>query len=105
MKIIEMKLAGHMKKGDVPRHFATIHRIPGQAMITVKLISCDGERTHQVRADDEGDVFSMAEILQECLDGCRGTNSMIHDYYRLLQHLPLQKNLWVSTGSGNAPRL
>lgn len=86
MKIIEMKLAGHMKKGDVPKHFATIHRIPGQAMITVKLISCDGERIHQVQADDEGDVFSMAEILQECLDGCHGTNSMIHDYYRLLQH-------------------
>lgn len=86
MKIIEMKLAGHMKKGDVPKHFASLHRIPGQEMITVKLISGDGERTHQVMADDETDVFSMAEILQECLDGCRGTNSMVHDYYRLLQY-------------------
>ena len=86
MMIIEMKLAGHMKKGDVPKHFAVISRVPGNETISVKLISCDGERTHQVMADDEADAFSMAEILQQCLDGCRGTNSMIHDYYRLLQH-------------------
>jgi len=27
----------------------------------------------------------MAECLQETLDGCVGTNSMIHDYYRELE--------------------
>ena len=86
MKMIEMKLAGHMNKGDVPKHFAVISRIPGNETISVKLISCDGEVEHKVMADDETDVFSMAECLQETLDGCRGTNSMIHDYYRLLQH-------------------
>ena len=86
MQMIEMKLAGHMKKGDVPKHFAVISRVPGNETISVKLISCDGEVEHKVMADDEGDVFSMAEILQESLDGCRGTNSMIYDYYRLLQH-------------------
>ncbi len=86
MQIIEMKLAGHMKKGDVPKHFSVISRAGGNETISVKLISCDGEVEHKVMADDEGDVFSMAECLQEVLDGCRGTNSMIHDYYRLLQH-------------------
>ena len=86
MQMIEMKLAGHMKKGDVPNHFAVISRVPGNETISVKLISCDGEVEHKVTADDEGDVFSMAEILQVCLDGHHGTNSEIYDYYRLLQH-------------------
>jgi hypothetical protein len=86
MKILEMKLAGTMKKGDVPSHFAVISRIPGNETIRVKLIRCDGEVEHKVMADDETDVFSMAEILQECLDGRRGTNSDIHSYYCLLQH-------------------
>jgi len=86
MKIIEMKLAGTMKKDDVPSHFAVISRIPGNETLCIKLISCDGEVEHKVMADDTDDVFSMAQILQECLDGCRGTNSDIHSYYRLLQH-------------------
>jgi hypothetical protein len=81
-----MKLAGHMNKGDVPAYFATIHRIPGNAYITVKLISADGEREHLIEADNPEDVFSMAECLQYHLDGCKGTRSMIHDYYRILEH-------------------
>ena len=41
-------------------------------------------REHHVQADCEEDIYSMAECLQHELDGCRGTNSMIHDYYREL---------------------
>lgn len=85
MNIIEMKLAGRMKKGQLPEYFATIHRVPGNDYITVKLISADGEREHLVEANSPEDVFSMAECLQYHLDGCKGTNSMIHDYYRILQ--------------------
>jgi hypothetical protein len=86
MHIIEMKLAGHMNKGDVPAYFATIHRVAGNAYITVKLISTDGEREHRVEADNSDDVYSMAECLQYHLDGCKGTNSMVHDYYRILEN-------------------
>jgi len=86
MNIIEMKLAGHMNKGDVPEYFATIHRVPGNDYITVKLISADGEREHLVEANNPDDVYSMAECLQYHLDGCKGTNSMIHDYYRILEN-------------------
>ena len=46
----------------------------------------DGRR-HRVLADCEEDLFSMAECLQHHLDGHRGTNSMIHDYYRELLKL------------------
>jgi len=89
MKIFEMKLTGQTNpKTGMPYATATISRSNGSAYITAVVHAdtpkCD--RQHQVQADDEGDVFSMAECLQEMLDGCRGTNSMIHDYYRLLQY-------------------
>ena len=40
---------------------------------------------HLVSRDDQDDQYSMAECLQNILDGSRGTNSMIHDYFRELQ--------------------
>ncbi len=88
--IIEMKLAGQMKKGDGPKSFATIQRVPGNGTITVKLIGTDGEREHsetkKVKANNSDDIFTMAECLQYHLDGCQGTNSMVHDYYRILEY-------------------
>ena len=91
MKIFELKLAGKTdKKTGMPCATATLSRYHNSDTITVTIHSgsplLPNDREHKVKADDETDVFSMAEILQECLDGCRGTNSMVHDYYRLLQH-------------------
>jgi hypothetical protein len=87
MKIYEIKLAGKMdKETGLPIAFATIHRVPDSDQITVTISRPDGSnREHLVEADSPEDLFSMAQCLQEQLDGCRGTNSMIHDYYRLLQ--------------------
>lgn len=85
MKIFEMKLAAVTTKGNVPKHFATLHRTPGNPYITVTIISAASQREHLVEADNPEDVFSMAECLQYHLDGHKGTNSMVHDYYRLLQ--------------------
>ena len=42
---------------------------------------------HIVGHTQEDNLLELARILQRELDGCRGTNSMIHDYYRLLQSL------------------
>jgi len=86
MHIIEMKLAGRLNKNNLPEYFATIHRVPGNDTITVRLISADGEREHLVEANNPDDVYSMAECLQYHLDGCKGTNSMVHDYYRILEN-------------------
>ena len=36
------------------------------------------------RTSDE-DLFKIAEAVQRRCDGCPGTNSMIHDYYREMQ--------------------
>jgi hypothetical protein len=88
MKIYEMKLAGTIdKKTGLPFAFATIHRVPGSDTMTVTINQPDGSnREHVVEIDNPEDVFSMAECLQYHLDGCKGTNSMIHDYYRILEN-------------------
>ena len=86
MRITEMKLAGRLNKNNLPRYFATIHRVPGNDYITVTIIGPDSEREHLVEADNPDDVYSMAECLQVHLDGCKGTNSMVHDYYRILEN-------------------
>lgn len=68
-------------------HYATITRPVGSDTILVVILTPDlpEGREHHVQADCEEDVWSMAECLQHQLDGVRGTNSMIHDYYRELQ--------------------
>lgn len=86
MHIFEMKLAGRITKGKIPRHFATIHRTSGNAYITVTLITAASQREHLVEADNPEDVFSVAQCLQYHLDGHKGTGSMVHDYYRILQN-------------------
>ena len=86
MNIIEMKLAGRLNKNNLPEYFATLHRVPGSEYITVTIIGPDSEREHIVEADSPEDVYPMAECLQFHLDGCKGTNSMVHDYYRILEN-------------------
>ena len=44
-----------------------------------------GSRTHHVQADDADDQWSMAECLQETLDGYKGTKGDINDYYSELR--------------------
>ena len=86
MRIVKIELAGRLNKNNLPEYFATIHRTPGNDYITVTIIGPDSEREHIVEADSPEDVFSMAECLQYHLDGCKGTHSMIHDYYRILEN-------------------
>ena len=86
MRITKIELAGRLNKNSLPEYFATLHRVPGNDTITVTIIGPDNEREHIVAADSPEDVFSMAECLQYHLDGCKGTNSMVHDYYRILEN-------------------
>ena len=48
MNIIEMKLAGRLNKNNLPRYFATIHRVPGNDYLTVTIIGPDSEKEHIV---------------------------------------------------------
>jgi hypothetical protein len=64
--------------------YATIERKRDSDYIHVALVTRgnpDGF-DHYVMADCDEDIWSMAECMQIALDGQRGTNSMIHDYYR-----------------------
>jgi len=70
-----------------PGNYATIIRRTGSDHIEVTILTPrlpDG-RVHHVQADCRDDLWSMAECLQYQLEGVRGTNSMIHDYFRELQ--------------------
>ena len=86
MRITSIELAGRIDKGKkLPRAFARISRKTASDQIEVTLLMPGSERTHHVQADCDEDIWSMAECLQHHLDGCRGTNSDINDYYRELQ--------------------
>jgi len=91
MRITSIELAGTSDttlrdgKAGLARAFAKISRKTGDEHITVELLMPSGERTHHVQADDADDLWSMAECLQETLDGYRGTNSDIDEYYRELR--------------------
>ena len=84
MRTTRIDLEGH------PGNYATITRKRGSGgsnliEVTILTPALPDGRTHHVQADCEEDIWSMAECLQEQLDGVRGTNSMIHDYLRELQ--------------------
>jgi len=86
MRITSIELAGEIEKNSkLPRALARITRKAGSDQIDVTILLPEGERTHHVQADSDEDIWSMAECLQYHLDGGKGTNSMIHDYYRELQ--------------------
>ena len=87
MRITSIELAGASTRDGqgMPRAFARIGRKIGEEFIEVTILTPGNERTHHVQADSEDDLWSMAECLQFTLDGVRGTNSDIHDYYRELQ--------------------
>ncbi len=72
-----------------PGNYATAVRKRDCDQIEVTILTPDkpNGREHHVQADCEEDIVSMAECLQQHLDGHRGTNSMIHDYYRELLKL------------------
>ncbi len=67
-------------------NYATAVRKRDSHHIEVTILTPDlpDGRDHTVEADCEEDIFSMAQCLQEHLDGRRGTNSMVHEYYRHL---------------------
>lgn len=73
----------------------TIRRTPGSSTIEVEISTTvpgrfgahRKSRTLTAHVRYENEQFAVATALQEALDGTRGTNSMIHDYYRQIQML------------------
>ncbi len=87
MKITSIELAGSIEAGKrLPRAFAKVSRANDCEHIEVTIIRPGSERKHVVRANCQEDIRSMAECLQNQLDGCDGTDSEIEEYVRVLQH-------------------
>lgn len=81
MKVTRIDLEGR------PGRYATISRKAGSDVIEVTILvpEIPNGRTHHVKADCREDVFSMAECLIVQLEKTKGTNSMVHDYFRELE--------------------
>ena len=93
MRITSIELAGTsrptLRDGTpgLPQAFARLSRKTGEEYIEVELVTPGHTRKHLVHAGDEDDLHSMAQILQQALDGHEGTNSMVHDYLRVIRYL------------------
>jgi len=93
MRITSIELAGESKTilrdgtPGLPQAFARLSRKTGEDYIEVELVTPAGTRKHLVHAADEDNQRSAAAMLQETLDDCKGTNSMVHDYLRVIQYL------------------
>ena len=90
MKLTRIDFEGTMKNYKV---YATAQRketpgdTPNQILVTTMTPEHAEGREHWVTADCQDDVFSMADCLQCFLDGYKGSNSEIHDYYNELLKL------------------
>ncbi len=74
----------------LPSATATLHRAPGAPAITLEMHTPEGTRRTTVGVDSDRDKaaqFAMATQLQEAMDGGRGTNSMIHEYFSEIRRL------------------
>ena len=87
MKIIRIDFEGK------PGNYATAQRRvnpndePNVVVVTILTPEKPNGREHFVTADCEDDIRSMADCLQEHLDGYKGTNSDVYDYYMELLRL------------------
>ncbi|HMN39480.1 MAG TPA: hypothetical protein PKE29_01450 [Phycisphaerales bacterium] len=55
--------------------------------IAVTLMTPTGHHHHKVQADDAGDIWSMAEILHEALEGAPGRRGQIQVYDAAIRQL------------------
>ena len=79
MRITQIQIAG---TNDAR---ATATRAPGSMYIEVQIAAPHGTRKHTVQADDRDDLWSMAECIQQALEGRRGCAGDITSYF-----LPLE---------------
>jgi hypothetical protein len=67
--------------------FVTVSRRIGSPTIHASILTPREHFELSARADDRDGLLDLAARVQQAIDGHRGTNSMIHDYYQLVQRL------------------
>ncbi|OHB60907.1 MAG: hypothetical protein A2Y12_10200 [Planctomycetes bacterium GWF2_42_9] len=78
-----MKVKTIMLEGETG-YIAIISREPKNILCEIKDQNSKFLALHHVSTNDRDDQISMAQCIQYQLDGCKGTNSMIHDYLRFI---------------------
>ena len=68
-------------------HFASLTRKRSTNWIDIEILTPEIELQSAVPADNRDEQWIAAQHIQEALDGVRGTNSMIHDYFRIFECL------------------
>jgi hypothetical protein len=83
MKTIRIELQGDA----TDNRFCTIERPPGSPDILATILTpaTPEGMTDQADAGSRESVIALAERIQGILDGIRGTNSMVFDYFCELQ--------------------
>jgi len=81
MRITRIDLEGQLGA------YATLERRMGSQFIEVEILTPGIEKKHFVNADDRHDQMSMAQCLQETLNGVRGSQSAINEYYLEIKRL------------------
>ncbi len=81
MRITKVEIAGN------PGSAAVMERSEGDEFIRVRFTERGQTYTHAVQTNDEGDRYSMAEILQQAFEGRRGTRGDVFPYANALELL------------------
>jgi hypothetical protein len=81
MKITRIDFAGWKHT------IVSVTRKIGSEFIYAEILSMKIICRRHAKADDRDSVFELAREIQEHLDGCKGTNSMIHEYFSQIQLL------------------
>ncbi|MCE5279080.1 MAG: hypothetical protein ABFD92_00125 [Planctomycetaceae bacterium] len=84
MAITRIDFAGGDKKAMT---FVTVTRCLGIATITASFLTPESHFDVTTDACDREALVHLASRVQRAIDGCRGTNSMIQDYLRMIELL------------------
>ena len=84
MKITRIDFVGGDEKAMT---FVTVTRRIGSATVTASILTPEEHLELSAKAGDRNDLFALATCVQTVLDGARGTNSMIHDYFRAIEQM------------------
>jgi len=84
MAITKIEFAGGDKTAMT---FVTVSRRIGSPTITAAFLTPRKHYEREASAARADELFELAAFVQETVDGCHGTNSMIHDYLRLIEQM------------------
>lgn len=84
MAITRIDFAGGDKEAMT---FVTVTRRIGSETITAAFIAPRGHHELSAPADDRDELFGLAAHVQHAIDGCAGTNSMVYEFFSVIEKM------------------